>query len=140
MFLSLIFALTVFVPNRVPVQSDTIPRNRVAAFENEGQAEANEIQQVFHDHYSSGYYPPFEGPITQIASRTYRLDSFTMSIDSVPMGMTGLLSRGLLFPGRLAPWFGSTDTVSIGNLHELKDLSPSQQVRRFSCRVINRII
>jgi hypothetical protein len=58
-------------------------------------------------------------------------------MDTQTNEMMGLISRGLLFPGRLAPWFGSTDTLSIGNLCELESLSSTPQVRRFSCWVFS---
>ncbi len=137
MFLSLIFALTLSVPGHASVALDTVPKSAIASVGSQGQAEIDVAKQIFHDHYDPGYYPPFEEAIIQIAPDIYRLDSFTIRIDSLPTGMTGLLSRGLLFPGRLAPWFGSTDTMSIGNLYELKGLSPSPRVRRFSCLVRN---
>jgi hypothetical protein len=92
-------------------QSDTIPNGH--------EQEASMAAQVFRDHYIAGYYQPFGGSITRIAAGTYRLDSFTMQMDTLSIAMIGLLSRGLLFPGRLAPFFGSTDTLSIGNLYEL---------------------
>ena len=136
MFLSLFLACTLSISSHI-LQSDTIPKGQAPTFATEGERQASEAQQVFRDHYSSGYYPPFEGSITWIAPGIYRLDSFTMRIDSLPPGCTGLLSRGLLFPGRMAPLFGSTDTVSIRNLYELKGASPSPQIRRFTCWIYN---
>jgi hypothetical protein len=76
---------------------DTVPKDGAAAVGTEGEREATEVQQVFRDHYIAGYYPLFEGSITQIAPRIFRLDSFTMRIDSLPIGMTGVEGRADLF-------------------------------------------
>jgi len=52
-------------------------------------------------------------------------------------GMTCLLSRGLLHPdvGMIA--LSSSDTLSIGNLYELKTIPSMPRVRRFSCWVFS---
>jgi hypothetical protein len=124
MFSSLLLASALSVSVHLSAQSDTLP-------------EEHAIENVFRDHYKPQSYPLFEGPIIRVPPGTYRFDSFTMRMDSIPAGMIGLLSRGLLYPGLLSPIFGSTDTLSIGNIIELKDLSSSQQQRRFSCWVSN---
>jgi hypothetical protein len=137
MFSSLILAGIFCASIHVSVQLDTVPKARVEAVVTEEEWEANEVERAFHDHYISGNYPLFKGSITRIAPGVYRLDSFTMRVDSLPKGMMGLLSRRLLYPDLLIPVFGSTDTLWVGNFHELKSLSSSPQVRRFSCWISN---
>jgi len=137
MFSSLIFAGILCASIHISAQQDTVPKTDVAAVGTEGEREANEVQEVFHDHYISGNYPLFDGSITRIAPATYRYDSFNMRMDSPPNGMMGLLSRGLLYP-RLFDVYRSTDTLSIANLSEIKSLSAYPERRRFTCWVFSR--
>jgi hypothetical protein len=137
MFSALIFGNILCASIHVSIQQDTVPKARDTVVGTEGERESNEVQQVFHDHYISGNYPLFDGPITRIALGTYRFDAFTMRMDSMPNEMIGLLSRGLLYP-RLFDAFGSTDTLSIANLSEIKGLSAFPQKRRFTCWVFSR--
>jgi hypothetical protein len=138
MFSSLLLAGALSVSLHLSAQSDTLPKGQIPAFATEGEREAHELQQLFHDHYKPQSYPLFDGAIIMVAQGAYRFGSFTMRMDSLPGGMFGLLSRGLVYPGLLGPILGSTDTLSIGNIVELKGLSSSLQQRRFSCVVSNQ--
>jgi hypothetical protein len=135
MFSCTLLTAALFASSHFPIKPDTIPNNGIEASRTEIEREANEAQQIFRDHYTAGYYSPYEGPITWISTGTYRFGSQIMRLDSLPNGMMGLLSRGLLYPGLVPPLIDSTDTLSISNLYELKGLSFSPQVRRFSCWV-----
>jgi hypothetical protein len=117
---------------------DTLPKVQEPAFRTEGEWEAHEVQQLFRNNYAPQTYPLFEGAITRMAPGSYRFGSLTMRMDSTSDGMMDLLSRGLLYPDLFVPVFSPTDTLSIGNFVELKSLSPSPQVRRFSCWVSNQ--
>ncbi len=135
MFSSLLLATALTTSIHASTRSDTIPTNHTPTFKNQGEWEAYEIQQLFHDHYKPQRYALFEG--TQVTSQTYRFGLLTLRIDSVPDGITSLLSRGLLYPGLPGPIFGPIDTLSLWNIVELKALSPSSQIRRFTCWVSN---
>lgn len=138
MLSSLLLAGALSVSIHLSGQSDTLPKGHAPALGTEGERQAHDLQQLFRDHYTPQTYPLFEGPITRMALGSYRFGSFIMRMDSLPDGMRGLLSRGLLYPGLLGPVFGSIDTLSIDNIVELKGLSPFPQIRRFSCWVFNR--
>jgi hypothetical protein len=131
---SLLLACSLTVPAPVIVQVDTVPAQYAPALPANDERQA---QQVFRNHYKPKSYPAFAGHITWIGIGTYRLDSFTMRIDTAYAGMTCLLSRGLLHPdvGMIA--LSSSDTLSIGNLYELKTIPSMPQVRRFSCWVFD---
>lgn len=100
----------------VVLPPDTIP----AAFVQALPDDEREAQQVFRQHYQLTAYPRFKGRIRRTGPGTYRLNSFTMRIDTGYTGMSGLLSRGLLHPGIGMVVLGSTDTLTIDNLRELK--------------------
>jgi|GEM_PF-3015164 len=135
MFSSLLLAGALSVPIHFSSPSDTLPKGNAPAYATEGERQAHELQQLFGDHYTPQDYPLFNGAVTWVSQGTYRFGSFTLRMDSLPDGMTGILSRGLLYPGLLGPLFGSTDTLSIGSLVELPGLSPSLQKKRFRCLV-----
>jgi hypothetical protein len=137
MFSSLLLAGALFVPIHFSSQSDTLPKGNAPAYATEGERQAHKLQQLFRDHYKPQDYPLFDGAVTWMSQGTYRFGSFTMWMDSLPDGMIGLLSHGLLYPGLLAPIFGSTDTLSISSIVELQGVSSSLQKRRFSCLVSN---
>jgi hypothetical protein len=132
---SLWLACALTSPNPIISPSDTVPTQRAPISAPEDEREAREAQQVFRDHYKAESYALFKGHITQIDDGAYRLDSFTMRIDTLYSGMTGLLSRGLLYPRLLTPLAGSSGNFSIKNLHELKRVGSLTHVRRFSCWV-----
>ncbi|MBS1566568.1 MAG: hypothetical protein JST39_19445 [Bacteroidetes bacterium] len=137
MFSSLFIAGALFASLHLPVQSDTLPKEKPPVFANEGEHQAYELKQLFRDRYKPQSYPLFDRVITRTASGTYQLGSFTMLVDTVPEGVTGLLSRGLIYPYLVGPLFSPNDTLSIGNIVELKHMSSSPQKRRFSCLVFN---
>ena len=134
---SLLLACSLTASSAVAVQADTVPNQsrQPTVFPDELKAE-----QAFKHHYKAKNYPLFQGLVTWVAPGTYRLDFFTMRIDTVYSGMTGLVSRGLLYPKLVWPMFGSSNALSIGNLYELKRIGSLPHVRRFSCWISGKQI
>lgn len=141
MLSSLLLAGALSASIHISSQSDTLPKGQVPPFKTDGERRAYVLQQLFRDDYVPHTYPLFKGTITRLTQGSYRLDSFIIWIDTTTAAMTGLLSRGLLYPDLMSNIiFSSTDTFSIGNFEELKSLSPSPHIRRFYCWVSARRI
>jgi hypothetical protein len=99
--------------------------------------EISELKDLFQHTYKPQKYPLFEGHITRMSQGMYRFGSLSMWIDSLSDGMTALLPRGVLYPSLLAPR-SADDSLYMANLTELENLSPSPQVRRFSCWIFSK--
>jgi hypothetical protein len=124
-----------FFSNRLSAQTDTRSQTQAPTFATEGEREAFELQRLFRDHYAVQTYPAFRDSIVWLAAGTYRFGPRVMRMDPLPGRMEGLLSAGLLYPGLVEPPMGGADTLLITNIVELTALSPSPQVKRFSCWV-----